>query len=179
MGANLVEEKESRSVQTVFRKKSQLSRYLALLVFRVRTQRNLQIVAISVVALIVLVVGYAIGGGFSSSSEAAPAEPTATGDYFITSEQAGLLREQSIDLQEAQSQLAITEGEAAFLRSQNLSLSDDVETLQRSFNRIQVEMGIIIGVYEECMDRLYPAECVAAARPKADAFLAELYAETP
>jgi hypothetical protein len=179
MGANLVEEKEKRPVQSVFRKKSQLSRYFALMAFRVRTQRNLQIVLIVVVALLVLVVGYAIGGGFSSSSEDAPAEPTAAGDYFITAEQANVLRAQSIDLQEAQSRLAITEGEAAFLRSQNLSLSDHVETLQRSFNRVQVEMGIIVGIYEECMDRLYPAECVATARPQADAFLAELYAEGP
>lgn len=182
MGANLVEEKEaqSASVQSVFRRKSQLSRYFALIAFRIRTQRNLQIVLVVVVALLVLVFGYAVGGGFGSSSDsAAQAEPTPAGDYFITAEQAAVLRQQTVDLQEARSQLTITEGEAAYLRAQNVSLADDVETLRTSLNRVQVEMSIIVGIYEECMDRLYPAECIAAARPRADAFLAELYAETP
>ena len=178
MGTKLLDEKESRPVQSVFRRKSQLTRSMALMAFRVRTQRNLQIVLIVVVALVVLVLGYAIGGGFASSSEQVPSEPTVAGDYFITAEQADLLRQQAIELQEARSQLAITSGEAAFLKSQNVAISDDVEELRRSLNQIQVEMGVIVGIYEECMDRLYPAECVAAARPQADAFLADLYANT-
>lgn len=40
---------------------------------------------------------------------------------FISAEQADLLRQQSIDLQEARSSLAIAEGETAFLRSQPMT----------------------------------------------------------
>ena len=59
------------------------------------------------------------------------------------------------------------------------TLSADTETLRRTSNETQVELGIIVTMYEECLDRLYPVECIDNARPAAEAFLAELYAEQP
>ena len=75
--------------------------------------------------------------------------------------------------------MAIAEGEAAFLRSQITAISDEADALRLSFNEAQVELGIIVTIYEECLDRLYPAACIEAARPAADAFLAEFYATNP
>jgi hypothetical protein len=66
------------------------------------------------------------------------------------------------------SSLAIAEGEAAFLRSRMAAFSDDADGLRRSFNEAQAELGIIVGMYEECPERLYPTECIEAARPAAE-----------
>jgi len=162
-------------VRRVFRKESPWSHLFGTAYETIRSQRALLFGLIALAVFVLFLVGYAVGGGFSSDQAA----PAATGDYFITVEQASDLRQQAIDLQEARSQLSIVEGEAAYLRNQNDALSGDLETLQSSLNAAQVEMSIIVGIYEECMARLYPAECVAAARPRAESFLGELFATRP
>ncbi len=176
LGTVRLEDTSTTSVEAIFRERSQLMRTIEPIFGHVRTRRPLQIALIAAAVLVVLATGYAIGGGFSAN-EAAVVTPS--GDVFITTEQADLLRQQTIDLQEARSMLAIAEGEAAFLRSQMTMFSDEADALRRSFNEAQLELGIIVSIYEECLDRLYPAECVESARPAAEAFLAELYTEKP
>ncbi len=176
LGTDRLEDTSTTSVQAIFRERSQLMRTIETILGHVRTRRPLQIALIAAAVLVVLATGYAIGGGFSAN-EAAVVTPS--GDVFITTEQADLLRQQTIDLQEARSMLAIAEGEAAFLRSQMTMFSDEADALRRSFNEAQLELGIIVSIYEECLDRLYPAECVESARPAAETFLAELYTEKP
>ncbi len=176
LGTDRLEDTSSASVQAIFRERSPFAQVVELAHQRVRAQRPLQIALIAAAVLVVLAIGYVIGGGFSSSEVAAETPP---GEVFITSERADLLRQQSIDLREARSRLAIAEGEAAFLRSQLTVFADEADALRLSFNEAQLELGIIVTIYEDCLDRLYPAECVEAARPAADAFLAELYAGNP
>ena len=177
LGTNRLEDTSTTSAQAIFRERSQFLRTIEPILGHIRGQRYLVVALIAAGVLVVLTMGYAIGGGFSATETASIAPPS--GDVFITTEQADLLRQQSVDLQEARSSLAIAEGESAFLRSQIATLSDDTETLRRSFNETQVELVIIVGIYEECLKRLYPVACIEDARPVADAFLAELYAETP
>jgi hypothetical protein len=59
------------------------------------------------------------------------------------------------------------------------ALTDQSGRLQSSLNEARLETQIFIGIYEECLSQLYPAQCIAEARPSADAFLAELYPDTP
>jgi hypothetical protein len=180
MAMNLADEPDPapspQSVRSVFRKETSWSHRIGTVYEQVTSQKALLAGLAALAVLLLLIIGFALGGGFTTSPEAATA---ATGDYFITVEQADELRAQATELQEAKSQLAIVEGEAAYLVSQTESLTGDLEALQSSFNATQVEMSIIVGIFEECMARLYPAECVAAARPRAEAFLAELFAATP
>jgi len=177
LGTERLEDTSTTSVQAIFRERSQFLRTVEPILGHLRTRRPLQVALIAAAMLVVLVMGYAIGGGFSARETASDAPPS--GDVFITTEQADLLHRQSIDLQETRSNLAIAEGEVAFLRSQMATLSADTETLRRTSNETQVELGIIVTMYEECLDRLYPVECIDNARPAAEAFLAELYAEQP
>ena len=178
---NLAEESEPRpdprtDVHRVFRRESPWTHLFGSAYEQIRSQKAFLIGGAALVVLLLLIIGYGLGGGFTADAASATAQ---SGELFITAEQADQLRSQATELQETKSRLAIVEGEAAYLRSENDSLTDDLEGLQSSFNSAQVEMSIIVGIYEECMARLYPAECVAAARPRAEAFLEELFAATP
>lgn len=180
VAVNLAEQPDSKTpaqsgVRRVFRKESPWSHLFGTAIEQIRSQKAVLVGLLAVSVFLLVLIGFAIGGGFSNDEAAS----TTAGDYFITVEQADQLRQQATELQETKSQLAIVEGEAAYLRSEAAALSGDIESLQQSFNGVQVEMSIIVGIYEECMARLYPAECVAAARPRAEEFLAELFASTP
>ena len=123
-----------------------------------------------VVAFLLFLVGFAVGGGFESS--AATAE---SGGFFITEAQAEERLTEIAELAETQSQLAIAGGESAFLRSQVSALTTDVQSLQRAVDRARVEMGIIVAIYEECLQQRHPTDCVDAARPRAEEFIGQLY----
>ncbi len=172
LGPDRLEDTSTTAVQAIFRDRSHFARIVESIS---RSDRLLLIALVAIAVVVVWVMGYALGGGFSPSETAAG---ITSGEVFVA-EQAEELRQQSIDLQETQSSLAVAEGEAAFLRSQVAALSDDAAWLQGSLNEARIEMTIIIGIYEECLERLYPAECIESARPAAEAFLAELYAENP
>ena len=172
LGSNRLEDTSTTSVQAIFRDRSHFARIVGPIS---SNHRLLLIALIATGVVVVWVMGYAIGGGFSPSETAGG---ITSGDVFIT-EQAEQLRQQSIDLRETRGSLVVADGEAAFLRSQVAALSEDADRLQRSLNEARIEMTLIIGVYKECLDRLYPAECIESARPAAEAFLAELYAENP
>ena len=90
LGTERLEDTSTTSVQAIFRDRSQFFGHL-------RTRRPLQVALIAAAMLVVLVMGYAIGGGFSARETASDAPPS--GDVFITTEQADLLHRQSIDLQ--------------------------------------------------------------------------------
>lgn len=174
MRANYPDETEAKAgVREVFRKESPGMRTVSKGYAQVRAKPPLLIGIVLIGVLIVFLLGLALGG------EPDDVATAGTGDLFITVEQADQLRLQSEELQQTRSRLTIAEGEAAYLRSQVAGLTGDVEVLQSSFNEAQIEMGIIVAIYEECMARLYPVACVASARPRADAFLAELYATSP
>ncbi len=172
LGPNRLEDTSTASVQAMFRDRANFARFVEP-IYRSDGLLLLALVAIAVV--VVWVMGFAIGGGFSSSETEAG---VTSGEVFVNA-QAEQARQQSIDLQETRTELAVADGEAAFLRSQVAAISEDVERLQGSLNEARIEMTIIIGIYEECLDRLYPVQCIESARPAAEAFLAELYAETP
>ncbi len=172
LGPKHLEDTSTTAVQAIFRDRSQFARIVESIS---RTDRLLLIARVATAAVVVGVMGYALGGGFSPSETAAG---ITSGEVFAA-EQAEELRQQSIDLQETRGSLAVAEGEAAFLRSQVAALSEDTAWLQGSLNEARIEMTIIIGIYEECLDRLYPVECIELARPAAEAFLAELYPGSP
>jgi hypothetical protein len=172
LGPDRLEDPSTTQVEAIFRHRTQFERFVEQLFEQSGTHRWMLLALLAAGVFVVWVTGFAIGGGFSSS-DANPA-----GDVFIA-EQVELLRLQSVDLQETRTRLAVAEGEAAFLRTQVTALSRDAERLQGSLNETELEMSIIVGVYEECLGRLYPAECIASARPAAESFLAEFYAETP
>lgn len=139
-----------------------------------RNRKGFYTAAIAIGLVLVLLIGFTVGGGFAGDAESA-----ATGDSFITIDQAQELRQQAIDLRETESRLAISEGEAAFLRTQVDDLSQDVDVLQSSLDAAQLEMNIVVSIYEECFQRVHPADCVSAARSRADEVLAELYPAAP
>jgi hypothetical protein len=173
LGQNRIGDPSTTRVQAIFRDRSQFDRIAEPFYEQVGAHRALAIALVAAAVIVVWFLGYAIGR--SSPGETAG---NASQDVVIA-EQTDLLQQQSIDLQNTRSSLAVAEGEAAFLRSQVSALSGDAERLQGSLNQVRIEMSIIVGIYEECLDRLYPAECIEQARPAADSFLAELYAEAP
>ena len=71
LGPDGIEDTSTASVQAIFRERSQFTQIVELIYQQVRAQRPLQIALIAVAVLVVLVMGYAIGGGFSSSEVAA------------------------------------------------------------------------------------------------------------
>ena len=172
LGPNRLEDPSTTGVEAIFRDRTQFERIVEQIFEQSGAHRWMLLALLAAGVFVVWLTGFAIGGGFSSS-DANPA-----GDVFI-GEQTELLRLQSIDLQETRTRLAVAEGEAAFLRTQVTALADDAERLQGSLNESELEMSIIIGIYEECLSRLYPAECIASARPVAESFLAEFYEGSP
>jgi len=172
LGPNRIEDTSTASVQAMFRDRANLARFVEPIS---RSDGLLLIALVAIAVVVVWVMGYAIGGGFSPSET----EAGITSREVFGNAQAEQLRQQAIDLQETRTELAVADGEAAFFRSQVAAISEDVERLQGSLNEARIEMTIIIGIYEECLDRLYPVECIESARPAAEAFLAELYAEKP
>ncbi len=172
LGPNRIEDTSTASVHAMFRDRAIFARFVE----PISLSDGLLLIALVAIAVVVVwVMGFAIGGGFSSSETEAG---TTSGEVFADA-QAEQVRLQSLDLQETRTELAVADGEAAFFRSRVAAISEDVERLQGSLNEARIEMTIIIGIYEECLDRLYPVECFELARPAAESFLAELYAESP
>lgn len=172
LGPNRLDDPDTTAVEAIFRDKTQLTRFVEHVYEASDTHLWTLFGLITAALVVVWVSGFAIGGGFSAS-EANPA-----GDAFAA-EQTELIRQQSVELQDTRSRLAVAEGQSAFLRTQVTGLTEDGDRLQSSLNEAQLEMSIIIDIYEECLSRLYPAECIEAARPDAEAFLADFYAEKP
>lgn len=178
MAVDLVPEEEPTTpspqsgMRRVFRKETPWSHRLGAAVEQVRSQRVLLLVVTLVCVGMLLLVGYALGGGFD--------DPTAqTGDQFITSEQAAEMRSREGELRDTAGRLAVAEGEAAFLRDEAEAAATEIDELQSALNAARVEMSVLVGIYEECMGRLYPADCIAEVRPRAEAFLTELFGTRP
>lgn len=145
--------------------------YIRATMERLLDNRKALVVVLAGLAFVVAVTGYLIG-----RASAAPALVDPSGGFFIGEDQAQELRQQATELSESRSRLAIAEGELAFLRTQVSNLTTDSQILQTVADRTQVELGIMIGVYEECLRQPYPAECVEGARLDAEKFIEELYA---
>jgi len=167
LGPNRLEDPSTTAVEAIFRDRTPVERIVEQLYGR----RAMLFGLLAAAVFVVWIIGYVMGGEFAPEADAA-------GQAFMA-EQAELSSQQSADLQDTRSSLAVAEGEGAFLRSQVSALSEDAERLQAALNESRLEMSILIGIYEECLSRLYPAECIASARPAAEEFLAEFYAETP
>jgi len=172
LGPDRLDDPDTAEVEAIFRDKTQFTRIVGQVYEASDTHLWTLFGLITAALFVVWLAGFAIGGGFSASE----ADPSA--EAFVA-EQTELIRQQSIELQETRSRLAVAEGQTAFLRSQVTGLTEDAERLQGSLNEARLEMSIIIGIYEECLNRLYAAECIAAARPAAEAFIDEFFAETP
>ncbi len=151
LGPNRIEDPSTAAVQAIFRDRSQVARTLEPLLEQFGAHRALAMALLGAAAALLFLLGFAFGGGFSDDAPGAPSQ-----GVFVD-EQTALLEQQSIDLQETRSSLAVALGESAFLRSQVDALTNDAERLQGALNQAQLEMRILIGVYEECLDRLYPA----------------------
>lgn len=174
MGANRIDEIDPEEVRSVFRTESAGERFLDEAVFLIQNERPLQIGLGLTLAILVLLIGFAVGGGFT----AAPADAVATsGGMFISESQAAQYQQMTSDLREARSQISIMEGQAAFHRTQVETFADDSANLRSSLDESRLELALIVTIYEECVERLYPLECIESARPEADTFLAEFYAD--
>lgn len=171
VGGNHIDDLDTDSVRSVFRHDSPLARLL-----EARSPQAQIVLLATAVAMfgVVFLLGFAVGGGFSESATA-----PANGGLFITTDQAALYQQQTGELTGLQDQLDVAQGETAFYRSQLTFLEEDAANLRSALNEARLEMSIIVGIYEECVDRLYPLQCIEAARPEAESFLAELYDETP
>lgn len=171
VGANRLEELDTDSVRSVFRHDSAMARMMEAR----SLQAQIMLLAAALAMFgVVFLLGFAVGGGFSESATA-----PANGGLFITTDQAAQFEQRASEMEGLQDQLEVAEGEAAFYRSQLTFLEEDAAGLRSGLNEARLEMSIIVGVYEECVDRLYPRQCIEAARPEAEAFLAELYDEAP
>jgi hypothetical protein len=167
VGDNHLDEMDTDSVRSVFRHDSLLTRLI-----EARSPQGQLLVLLTAVAMfiVVFVFGFALGGGFSPSATA-----PANGGLYITTDQAARYDQQTAELDDLRSQLDVAQGETAFYHSQLTFLQEDEASLRSALNEARLEMTIIVGIYEECVDRLYPLECIESARPEAEAFLADLY----
>lgn len=171
MRAPATEQHDDESgIREALRKGSAWSRHVPEAFDKLKDNRAVLIGAAVVLVFLVLLAAFAVGRGSASAQDIDTA-----GGFFITEEQAEERRRQASELHQAHSELAIANGEAAYLRSQVTALTGDVQALQRTVDSARTEMGIIVAIYEECIRQLYPAECVEAALPRAEAFLEELY----
>jgi hypothetical protein len=171
VGGNRLEDLDTDSVRSVFRNELPLPRLLAA-----RSPQAQIVLLLAAVATfgVIFFLGFAVGGGLSGS-ETMPVD----GGLFITTDQALQYQQQAGELEGLQGELDMAQGETAFYRSQLSFLEDDTANLRSALNEARLKMSIIVGVYEECVDRLYPLECIEAAKPQAESFLAELYDGTP
>lgn len=175
VGANRLEDLDTDSVRSVFRNDFRNDSPLTRLVAARSPQAQIVLLLIAVAMFgLIFLLGFAVGGGLSES-----ATTPADGGLFITTDQASQYQQQAGELESMQDQLDVAQGETAFYRSQLSFLEEDTANLRSALNEARLKMSIIVGIYEECVDRLYPLECIGAAKPEAEGFLAELYDEAP
>ncbi len=173
MGSKRLDEMDTESVRSVFDNGSPIAWLIEEGTVRLKTQRPFQFAAAAAVLFAVFMIGFAIGGGFSSSTAANVVADN--GGLFISNEQAADYQQQAIDLEDTRGQLTVAEGDAAFQRSQVAALTEDSAQLRSALNQVRLEMDIVVGIYEECLGRLQPLKCIENARSDANDFLAELY----
>jgi hypothetical protein len=144
-------------------------------IFLVRTDRVLRVAMISFCGLVLFLVGLVAGRlAFSSTTvESAPRDDT----VVITRAQADEFQQMGMELEQAESELAVSQGTAAFHETQAATLADEVSRLHSRLSQALLERDLIVSVYEECAERLYPRECIKNAQPELDGFLAELYSD--
>jgi len=116
-------------------------------------------IGVTVILLVLLVGGYAIGGGFREKTDAVPTDTEAA----------------AAELVDTRTALVAAQDEAAVLEAEVVALTADSETLRASAERSRLEMTLVVTIYEECVQQSDPAACVAGARDRADAFLNELF----
>lgn len=140
-----------------------------------RTDRLLRFVVFWAGGIMLFLAGMAIGK-FAFSTTTVEARP-GFADVVITRAEAEEYRQTAIELERTEGELAISQGAAAFHESQAATLADEVELLHGQLSRAQLERNLTVSIYEECVERAYPRECIKNAEPELDGFLAELYSE--
>ena len=174
MGANRIDEIDPDEVRSVFRTESAGKRFLDEAAFSIQNERPVQIGLALTLVILMFLTGLAVGGRFTAE----PADAVVTnGGMFISESQAAQYQQMTSDLREARSQISIMEGQAAFHRAQAETLAEDSASLRSSLDESRLELALIVTIYEGCVERLYPLECIESARPEADTFLAEFYAD--
>ncbi len=167
VGSHRLEETDARTAKAIFREEHPFRRAVETAYFRMRSRPSLWAAIMVAGVAAIFAVGFTFGAWVAA--------PGATSPLVISPEQAQAFHQQATDLADVEGRLVVAEGQAAFFESQTTALSADLEELKRAVNEARTEMVIIVGIYEECMNRLYPVACVEAARPAADAFLAKLF----
>ena len=174
VGTEHIDELDTDQVRSVFQSESSVGRFVESRFSKFSTG---EIAAAGAILALMFVIGFVIGGALSTPepAEAVPAE----GGMFISEAQATEYQQLANKLEETENDVAIAQGESAFHQSQIDALAEDSARMRSAMNQARLEMSIIVSIYEACVERLYPLECIENARPEADAFLAELYAEQP
>lgn len=146
-------------------------------VYLFRTDRRLRFVVFWSCGIMLFLLGLAVGKlAFSTTTmETSPGARTVT----ITRTQADEYQQLAIELEEAESRLAVSEGAAAFHEAQAATLSDEVSRLHGELSRTKLERNLIVSVYGECVERAYPRQCIENVEPELDEFLAQLYSQDP
>jgi phenylpyruvate tautomerase PptA (4-oxalocrotonate tautomerase family) len=144
-------------------------------IFLFRTDRLLRFVVLWSCGIMLFLAGLAIGKiAFSTTTlQTNPAD----GAVVITEAQADDYQQTLLELEQVKSDLAISQGTAAFHETQAAKLAEEVSQLHSELSRAQLERNLTVNVYEECVERSHPRECIENAEPELDGFLAELYSE--
>ncbi len=173
LGSDRLGDKNMGSVRLVSQRESTLRGLIEEARFLLRTDRSFRIVVVLGIVLTVFLFGLIVGKAVSAApvEEAAPS----LGGVVITRAQAEEYQHLAMALEQAENDVAVSEGETDFHRAQAAVLADEVTRLQSMLGEAQLELHLIVSIYEECVERLYPMDCIRDARPEADAFLAELY----
>jgi hypothetical protein len=181
MGTKQLEERimagraDQDRVRSGFGRQSGIAGVVDEAIFLFRTDRLLRVAAIAFCGLMLFLVGLVAGRlAFSTTTvESAPGGDT----VIITRTQADEYQQMGMALEQAESELAVSQGTAAFHETQATTLADEVSRLHSQLSQAQLERDLIVSVYEECAERLYPRECIKNAQPELDGFLAELYSD--
>ena len=175
IGSDRLAGSDTGALRSAFNGDSSARGLFAEAVFLFRTVRSFTIVVVSGIAFVVFIFGIIVGRAAFSTTvvEVVPND----GEVIITSAQADEYQQLAMKLEQAQNEVTVTEGEADFHQAQVATLADEVSRLQSRLGEAQLELNLIVSIYEECVDRLYPLECINDARPEAESFLAELYAD--
>lgn len=175
IGAERIGVDHAASVRSAIRRETTLAGFLDETSFLLRADGWLKFVLVSGLGLMMLLIGVFVGRiAFGTTViETAPSDNSVVISRSLADEYQHL----AMDLEQAEGDLAVSNGVAAFHEAQAGLLAEEVSRLNSRLSLAQLERDLIVNIYEECVERLYPLECISNAEPELDGFLAELYAE--
>lgn len=163
------------SVRSALRRETTVAGFVDEALFLLRADGWLKAVLMAGLGLMLLLVGVFVGRAAFGTTvvEATPGSSS----VVITRSLADEYQHLAMDLEQAEGDLSVSEGIAAFHEAQATLLAEEVSRLSNRLSRTQLERDLIVSIYEECVERLYPLECINNAQPELDGFLAELYSQ--